>query len=97
MASSHRAGNRQRDPLCLPRIKGAHYPNFKRAHYADPGTLDMLAFSAVLALIIGIGTGAVTTLFGAMNASVLRPLPVWDRLASWRSKTRDAGWSRASG
>ena len=34
----------------------------------------MLSFSAVLALIIGIGTGAVTTPFGAMNASVLRPL-----------------------
>jgi len=50
----------------------------------------MLAFSAVLALIIGIGTGAVTTLFGAMNASVLRPLPGISRPVN---QVRLRGWA----
>ncbi len=49
-------------------------------------------FTLVMVIVIGLGSGAVTTIFSAMNAVVLRPLPGVsepDRLVSIRLARRD--------
>ena len=56
-------------------------------------------FSVVIVLVIALGSGAVTTIFSAMNAAILRPLPGVadvDRLVTLRLARRDGSEAEQS-
>jgi hypothetical protein len=70
-----RAAEARRDRTTHPRGDGMLETMTGDLRFAGRMLRKSPAFTAIAALVIALGSGAVTTIFSAMNAMLLRPVP----------------------